>query len=298
MSDPTVFVSYSHDDPAHVAWVRSLAEELRKILAYTPIQVIFDQTDLKPGADIGLFMEKGISNADWVLVVCTDAYNDKADNGHGGAGYEKMIMTSELIKNQNSQKFIPIVRNEEGRTPVCLATRLYVDMRKDGDYQSGLQEIANVLCSGQIPTEPPKPKGWSFDPEGKDPLVKGQPRVFQQPDGRIETAMLLDNEVVALEQVFPWGGVAYYEQLPNGTIIRQKWPYPQSEYAIVLNPAEVVQKEQSHQPEGATLHIAVLKWGRSVRWLTDAQKTLLDYHIVGPYELNHAHKEIRVGWLQ
>jgi hypothetical protein len=46
------------------------------------------------------------------------------------------------------------------------------------------------------------------------------------------------------------------------------------------------------------LHIAVLKWGRLVRWLTDEQNTLLDYHIVGPYELNHAHKEIRVGWLQ
>ena len=43
---------------------------------------------------------RAVRDSDWVVVVCTDKYVEKANKGMGGAGYEKMIMTAELVKNQ------------------------------------------------------------------------------------------------------------------------------------------------------------------------------------------------------
>jgi len=67
----------------------------------------FDQWDLSPRADAANYMERAVRDSDWVVVVCTDAYVGKANSGKGGAGYEKMIMTAELVRNQTKKKFIP-----------------------------------------------------------------------------------------------------------------------------------------------------------------------------------------------
>lgn len=59
---------------------------------------MLDQWDLKPGDDLPLFMDRGMNSADRVLMVCTDNYVGKANSGVGGVGYERMIVTADLLK--------------------------------------------------------------------------------------------------------------------------------------------------------------------------------------------------------
>lgn len=295
----SVFISYSHDSNEHRKWVGKLVQDLGRQLKSSNANLVFDQSNLNPGQDIARFMEQGISESDYVLVICTSNYNQKADNGHGGVGYEKMIITSELLANQDTHKFIPVVRNVMGarRTPICLSTRLFVDLSDDADYDIGINEICEVI--GQTSSNPSSksvPKGWSIDKEGKDPMIKGQKKLVNHPDGRKETFLLIDNEIVCVEQVFPNGAVAYIEVDPNGNIIRQKFPYPEDEYSILINKASELGYEWQANSDGNVEHLSKLKWGRSVRWLTDANGVLLDYHVSGGCHVDHIRKKIRCGW--
>src|SRR4051812_6679259 len=110
---PKAFISYSHDTQEHKKWVLELATRLRN----NGIDAILDQFELRPGADIPHFMETHLSSSNKILMICTDKYVDKANKGQGGVGYEKMIITSTLMKNIDENKIIPIIR-QKGATEV------------------------------------------------------------------------------------------------------------------------------------------------------------------------------------
>ena len=103
---PKIFISYSHDSPSHKQWVLKVATDLRA----NGVDAALDQWDLGPGDDIPQFMEKGLSEADRVVVICSKSYVDKANGGHGGVGYEKRVVSGELYHGSPEEKFIPILR--------------------------------------------------------------------------------------------------------------------------------------------------------------------------------------------
>ncbi len=108
MSSPRAFISYSHDSEEHNDWVRRLATRLRE----NGVDASIDQWDLRPGADMAAFMHDGVSQSDRVILVCTPTYCEKADAGTGGVGYEKLIVTKDLVETIDTRKFIPVVREQ------------------------------------------------------------------------------------------------------------------------------------------------------------------------------------------
>lgn len=154
MSTPKAFISYSHDSDAHKAWVLQLASDLRT----NGIDVVFDQWDLAPGQDVSLFMQRGITNADRVLLICSEKYVEKADGGSGGVGYERLIVTSEVVQSIDTIKFVPIIRNNSEKTkvtPVFLGPRLYVDFRTDLQYNTKLEELLREIHGSPALAKPP-----------------------------------------------------------------------------------------------------------------------------------------------
>ena len=149
---PRVFVSYSHDSPSHKQWVATLASRLRT----SGIDAVLDQWDLNLGDDVTQFMEAGVSGSDRVLVVCTDEYVRKADAGKGGVGYERLIVTAELVQNIGTNKFIPIIRNADpkNKTPRFLGTRLYIDFSDDSQFDGKLDELIRELHKAPALTKP------------------------------------------------------------------------------------------------------------------------------------------------
>ena len=166
---PRVFISYSHDSPPHKQWVLKLASDLRA----NGVDVVIDQWDLSPGDDIPAFMEQGLKTAERVVVVCSEKYVERANNGQGGVGYEKMIVTAELVGNLGTKKFIPIIRGS-GKPPVptFLGYRLYIDFEDDAKYPSSLETLVRELLNVPDPGKPPVGPN-PFDGEGKGKIVVG-----------------------------------------------------------------------------------------------------------------------------
>lgn len=141
---PKVFISYSHDDKDHKAWVTSLASRLRA----KGVDVILDHWDTEPGDDLAKFMERGVRDSDRVLMICTEKYVRKVDDGKGGAGYEAMIVSSELIADQGIRKFVPIVRQttKKRAIPTALDTRKYIDLSEDAaDVEEAFSELLESI---------------------------------------------------------------------------------------------------------------------------------------------------------
>lgn len=153
MPAPSVFISYSHDSAEHKAWVLRLATDLRG----AGIDATLDQWDLVPGQDVTAFMHDGIAKADRVLMVCSETYVRKSEGGLGGVGYERLIVTAEVIEAIETKKFIPVVRanTSTSKTPKHLGPRLYIDFSNDGDYSASLQALCRELLGAPANPKPP-----------------------------------------------------------------------------------------------------------------------------------------------
>jgi hypothetical protein len=150
---PSVFISYSHDSPEHKAWTLKLATDLRN----TGIDATIDQWDLVPGQDVAAFMQRGITTTDRVLMVCSESYVAKADGGHGGVGYERLIVTAEVVEAIETKKFIPLVRNNPGKTktPRFLGPRLYIDFSTEDAYSTNLELLCREILGEPVNKKPP-----------------------------------------------------------------------------------------------------------------------------------------------
>ena len=143
MSAPKAFISYSHDSTAHKNWVLKLASDLRA----KGVDVVLDQWDLVPGQDVSLFMQRGIAEADRVIMICSSDYVTKSEQGVGGVGYERLIVTAEVVNSIDTIKFIPILRGagRPKKTPSFLGPRMYVDFENDSEYETKLIELAREV---------------------------------------------------------------------------------------------------------------------------------------------------------
>ena len=148
-----VFISYSHDDDAHKNWVLQLATRLRS----NGVDVILDRWNLTLGQDVASFMENGLSTSKRVLCVCSEIYVDKANNKNRSVGYEKQIMTAELMDNLNTDWIIPIIKNNNSskKLPTFLKGRLYISFENDILYESKYEELLRDLLSEPVLPIPP-----------------------------------------------------------------------------------------------------------------------------------------------
>ena len=79
MTIPKAFISYSHDSQEHKKWILELATRLRN----NGIDAILDQFELKAGDDVPHFVETQLAVADNILMICTNRYVEKANQGIG-----------------------------------------------------------------------------------------------------------------------------------------------------------------------------------------------------------------------
>lgn len=153
ITEPTVFISYSHDSQTHKNWVLQLATRLRG----NGVNAILDQWNLKLGSDLPSFMERGLSQANRVICVCSGNYVKKANEGIKGTGYEKRIMTSELIEDQNTAWIIPLIKNNPSskKVPIFLKGRLYIDFEDAALYEAKYEQLLRDLLNEPVLPIPP-----------------------------------------------------------------------------------------------------------------------------------------------
>ncbi|WP_394125796.1 toll/interleukin-1 receptor domain-containing protein [Vibrio hepatarius] len=171
---PKVFFSYSHDSDEHKAWILALATRLEE----NGVAVTLDQWDLKIGGDLPQFMESGLTDADRVILVCTEPYVEKANlMKNGGVGYEKMIITSQIMQNLGSNRVIPIVVNNSlvNKTPTFVSSKLYLNFEPSA-YEDSYCELIAELWGESVK---PRPKRGS-NPFARQPKLT-EAQIFELP---------------------------------------------------------------------------------------------------------------------
>jgi len=152
MNIPKAFISYSHDTQEHKKWVLELASRLRN----NGIDAILDQFELRPGDDLPHFMETHLASSERILMICSEKYVQKANKGEGGVGYEKMIITSNLMKRIDENKIIPIIKqNTTKEVPTFLKSKLYIDFSKKDDFEFSYDDLVRAIHNTPLFKKPP-----------------------------------------------------------------------------------------------------------------------------------------------
>ena len=168
MGIPKVFISYSHDSLEHKKWVNDLGTRLRN----NGVDAILDQWELQPGHDLPHFMETHLASSDRIIMICTETYVEKANKGQGGVGYEKMIITSNLLKNIDENKVIPIIRQSGSNDiPTFLKTKLYLNFSKNSDFEYNFDELIRTIHQSPLMAKPEI---------GNNPFSDGKPPLKEQ----------------------------------------------------------------------------------------------------------------------
>ena len=187
---PRVFVSYSHDHTAHKKWVAELATKL----VGKGVDVILDQWDLRYGDDVPKFMEKGVREVDRVLMICSEPYVHKANEGQGGVGYEAMIVTGELVRDLGTSKFIPIIKQDSSspQLPTSVSTRLYINLSNEEAFDEQFEKLLRELHETPVvrkPTLGQNPFQTIAQADGALPLECNLPVAGQLPIVSLSTAI-------------------------------------------------------------------------------------------------------------
>ena len=136
-------------------WVSDFGTKLRQ----NGVHPTFAQWDLIHNQDPTQFIESGIRDSDWVLVICTDQYVRKSNAGEDGTGYEPMIITKRLAEDFGVSKFIPIIRQTlwEDKTPEFLKERVSIDFTDVKQFDENFAELLHerlLVPSLQRPSVP------------------------------------------------------------------------------------------------------------------------------------------------
>ena len=180
MAQSRCFISYSWDSADHKDWVRHLATELQRNGVVTHL----DQWDVHPGMDLTKYMETRIRESDFVLLVCTPTFAQKANAGRGGVGYEKSIVTGEIFEGSaSSTKFVPLIRKgtQAESLPSYLKSRAYINFRDNVTFADGLEALLRHLYQSPKYVRPPLGPAPRLKPvSGEQPVDAEQaPGEFQ-----------------------------------------------------------------------------------------------------------------------
>ena len=139
----TVFISYAWGEKQEQ--VHQIATKLQE----AGIEVRIDQK-VPYGADLINFMNTEIQECDICLIFLTPTYKEKAETSKGGVGveYEGRVISREIYKNQNTNKFIPVLLSGDFNcsTPNFLFGRKgfnFVDYSFDSQINLMIKELKN-----------------------------------------------------------------------------------------------------------------------------------------------------------
>lgn len=170
---PQAFLSYAWEGDVHAKWVYNLAMRLQE----DGVRIIVDRWHLPLGSDQFYFMERSIEKSDFVIVICTPTYAQRANSREGGVGYETKVITGEFATKIESRKFIPVLRSGDWNSsaPIYLRTIHGVDLSDEPYSEIQYEKLVRALhCEPEGPP-PVGPKPAFSSTRTRIPVVAGLP---------------------------------------------------------------------------------------------------------------------------
>lgn len=148
---PRVFISYTGYDENNRRWVRNLCIRL----CQNGVDARCDIFHLKPGQNLPQWMTNEINLANKVLLICDKYYLSKLNSHRGGVGWEAMIIQGDMLMNQDSNKYICIMRDKDSEIllPAYLRTRYFLQSYTDEmDDDKFKQLLMSIFDCEEVPT--------------------------------------------------------------------------------------------------------------------------------------------------
>lgn len=184
---PSAFISYSWDDESHKEWVLELATRLRN----DGITAVLDRWAVIPGDRLPVFMEKAIRESDYVLVICTPRYKEKADRRVGGVGYEENIISGEVLTTLDERKFIPVLRlGDVNATPTWMVGKYHIDLRGNPYDEASYRDLVATLHGTREQAPPVINIKAKRPPGGQDTVLVESPDVTAPGQDRKDEELL------------------------------------------------------------------------------------------------------------
>ncbi|MBH8576910.1 TIR domain-containing protein [Nostocaceae cyanobacterium CENA369] len=145
-----VFISYSHDSEEHKKRVKELSERLNKI---DGIKCVLDQDVVKLEYKWPRWMSEKIEEADFVIIICTKQYKERAYKKRGSGVYmEASLIETLLSYDSNYNKFLSVIFSEKGTDiRVYIPTFLLglnvhiLDVTNDKSYEAEFQQLCDRI---------------------------------------------------------------------------------------------------------------------------------------------------------
>jgi len=159
ITPPRVFISYSHDSPAHEAKVLALSDRLRR----DGIDAVLDQYESFPPRGWIQWMKDQVRDARFVLVVCTETYRRRWDGeeeiGIGlGAQFEGQTLQQILYDAAGmNERLIPVLLGEGDRQHMPLELRKYSNFVIEGSYEALRRFLRGETKAPALPRREAKP---------------------------------------------------------------------------------------------------------------------------------------------
>lgn len=140
-----VFVSYTADKPSVKQWVR----ELGKFLRASGINARLDLWHLMVGMNLQQWMQNEIKQADRVVLVCTEAYAERADALDGGLAYEIKQIQQDIGATNSQLKYLPLVWSADTSKalPTFLKPYLFIHWPPEGDDSGARRQLLEAILS-------------------------------------------------------------------------------------------------------------------------------------------------------
>lgn len=144
---PKVFISYSHDSPDHQARVLALANRLRD----DGVDCVIDQYIVVPPEGWPRWMDRQISQADFVLLVCTNTYfrrvigEEQRGKGLGVRWEGRLIFQHIYNAGATNTKFIPILfeLGTPAHIPTPLQSTTFYAVHTEDGYEDLYRRLTN-----------------------------------------------------------------------------------------------------------------------------------------------------------
>lgn len=140
-----IFISYAWDENEDEK-VANLVEMLEE---YKELNIQFDKWHVNKGQELPHFMEQGIQQSDFVLVICSKRYKENADKRIGGSGYEARLMSDDILISNDKKRFLPILLNEEDKKyiPNFLKGSVWTALYHDKESKQFNNEMDDLLAT-------------------------------------------------------------------------------------------------------------------------------------------------------
>lgn len=170
-----VFISYAQENSAgssdHNEKVIALAHKLRQHGIETMIDAYLN---VSPPQGWPLWMQHQIEWADYVIVICTEAYRKRCERrespGRGkGATWEGAIITQTIYEeNSNNDKFIPVLLDDKDHShiPFMLQSATHYNVAKP----EGFEKLYRRLTNQPLISVPPIGPKVALPPRDVKPL--------------------------------------------------------------------------------------------------------------------------------